>query len=291
MAIVKIRTILGASILLFGFQCAKAAPISFVDFSDISSLTLNGSATQAGNALRLVSTSRVEAGSTFLTDAIDLSDDGGSFSTNFSFQITNSGGGTSGGADGLTFTLQGNDPTAIGSTGGFLGYAGIGGSSPYQDIIGKSVAIEFDTYKNSNVTPGPANNDISANHVGIDVNGDWNSVAQANVAESLKGGDIFHAWIDYDGLSDILEVRLSTGIIRPADIILSHALDIPSILGRTSGFMGFTAGTGGEYGNHDILAWDINPPPVSPVPVPPAVWLFGTGILGLIGFSKRRKVA
>jgi hypothetical protein len=30
---------------------------------------------------------------------------------------------------------------------------------------------------------------------------------------------------------------------------------------------------------------------VSPVPVPAAIWLFGTGILGLIGFSKRRKSA
>ena len=30
---------------------------------------------------------------------------------------------------------------------------------------------------------------------------------------------------------------------------------------------------------------------VNPVPVPAAVWLFGTGMLGLIGFSKRRKAA
>jgi len=30
---------------------------------------------------------------------------------------------------------------------------------------------------------------------------------------------------------------------------------------------------------------------VNPVPIPAAVWLFGTGILGLIGFSKRRKAA
>ncbi|MDC1286283.1 PEP-CTERM sorting domain-containing protein [Gammaproteobacteria bacterium] len=30
---------------------------------------------------------------------------------------------------------------------------------------------------------------------------------------------------------------------------------------------------------------------VSPVPVPAAIWLFGTGIIGLIGFSKRRKAA
>jgi hypothetical protein len=30
---------------------------------------------------------------------------------------------------------------------------------------------------------------------------------------------------------------------------------------------------------------------VSPVPAPPALLLFGTGLLGLIGFSKRRKAA
>lgn len=30
---------------------------------------------------------------------------------------------------------------------------------------------------------------------------------------------------------------------------------------------------------------------VSSVPVPPAVWLFGSGLLGLIGISRRRKGA
>jgi hypothetical protein len=30
---------------------------------------------------------------------------------------------------------------------------------------------------------------------------------------------------------------------------------------------------------------------VSPVPVPAAVWLFGTALIGLVGFSKRRKAA
>jgi len=30
---------------------------------------------------------------------------------------------------------------------------------------------------------------------------------------------------------------------------------------------------------------------LSPVPVPAAIWLFGTGLLGLIGFRKRRKAA
>ena len=33
------------------------------------------------------------------------------------------------------------------------------------------------------------------------------------------------------------------------------------------------------------------PPGLNPVPVPAAVWLFGTALIGLIGFGKRRKAA
>jgi hypothetical protein len=32
-------------------------------------------------------------------------------------------------------------------------------------------------------------------------------------------------------------------------------------------------------------------PPVNPVPVPAAVWLFGTALIGLVGFGKRKKAA
>jgi len=31
--------------------------------------------------------------------------------------------------------------------------------------------------------------------------------------------------------------------------------------------------------------------PVSPVPVPAAIWLFGTALIGLVGFGKRREAA
>jgi hypothetical protein len=37
------------------------------------------------------------------------------------------------------------------------------------------------------------------------------------------------------------------------------------------------------------LRFQVNSVVTSAVPVPATVWLFGTGILGLIGFSKRRK--
>ncbi len=42
-----------------------------------------------------------------------------------------------------------------------------------------------------------------------------------------------------------------------------------------------------DIGPRHTVRFDI----ASPVPVPAAIWLFGTGILGLIGFSKRRKAA
>ncbi len=38
-------------------------------------------------------------------------------------------------------------------------------------------------------------------------------------------------------------------------------------------------------------AWAVHSGDVGAVPVPAAVWLFGSGILGLIGFSKRKKAA
>lgn len=40
------------------------------------------------------------------------------------------------------------------------------------------------------------------------------------------------------------------------------------------------------YGNIDFDTVNIN---VSAVPVPPAVWLFGTGLIGLIGVARRKK--
>ena len=36
------------------------------------------------------------------------------------------------------------------------------------------------------------------------------------------------------------------------------------------------------------ITYDYTP---NPVPLPAAVWLFGTALLGLFGFSKRRKKA
>ena len=65
-----------------------------------------------------------------------------------------------------------------------------------------------------------------------------------------------------------------------------------SIGGQIFNFKEGTSNLGTSYGNL-FHAWAVHDGnlSVSPVPIPAAVWLFGTGILGLIGFSKRRKAA
>ena len=69
----------------------------------------------------------------------------------------------------------------------------------------------------------------------------------------MNDGDIWHVWVDYDGAATTLEVRLSQSSARPTDPAISVLADLRGALGETV-YIGFTAGTGGAYGNHDILA-------------------------------------
>jgi hypothetical protein len=62
-------------------------------------------------------------------------------------------------------------------------------------------------------------------------------------------------------------------------------------------YLGFWAGEMESWGPDDddeVMAWYVEGPAeadISIVPVPAAVWLFGSGLLGLIGAAKRRRAA
>ena len=46
-----------------------------------------------------------------------------------------------------------------------------------------------------------------------------------------------------------------------------------------------------EYDDHEFFRRCLHHDKVPPVPVPPAAWLFGFGLLGLIGIARRKKTA
>ena len=41
--------------------------------------------------------------------------------------------------------------------------------------------------------------------------------------------------------------------------------------------------------DHNLYAWAVRAGDVAPVPVPAAVWLFGSGLVGLVGMARRKK--
>lgn len=253
------------AVALFGAAVSPlaAATLSYPDFSSVAGLQLNGSAAQAGNRLRLTESTSSQSGSAFSQTAVTLTSDV-SFSSFFSFNISlpaGIGDGDGPGADGLAFVVQ-TVSNSVGSAGGGIGYQG----------ISNSVAVEFDTYDNG---------EISGNHVGVGLNGNTNTVATANHPTRFNDGANWFAWVDYNGATDLLEVRVSSNSSRPAGAFLSHTVDLTGILGTTNAFVGFTAATGAGYGRHEILAWEFRDT-YNPVVTPPQAGVPETGSSALL---------
>lgn len=268
------RHLLGLAAATLLATNAQGATLLFNDFSDVSGLTLNGSASQVGNALRLTPANFGQSGSAFSTTPVSLALDA-SFSSAFEFQITGRGG-LGNGADGLTFTVQ-TQSNNVGGLGGGLGYQG----------IANSVAVEFDTFNNGEFG--------GSNHVGIDLNGSTASVVSTGfLSPDFDNGSVWSAWVDYDGATDLLEVRFAEGSMasRPVASMLSHTVDLVSVLSTTDAFIGFTSGTGSGFGNHDILAWqfnnDFDPIDNIGVPAPGTLLLLAAGLLGAAVYPRSR---
>jgi hypothetical protein len=264
-------------IILSGFN-AQAATISYPDFSSLTGLQRNGAtaaiSNPVGTSLRLTD-NLSQSGSAFSTNAISLAANV-SFSTYFKFNISNPIGISDAdgqGADGIVFVVQTVSNTAGGSGGG-IGYQG----------LLNSVGIEFDTWFNSGV-------DINGNHLGIDLNGNTNSVVSTPIATRMNNGQDWYSWVDYDGTTNLLEARLSMTNTRPVASTLSYTVDLASVLGSTNAFVGFTSGTGAAGGYHDILSWEFRDT-YNPVGAPDGgatIVLLGIAFTGIV--SLRRKFA
>jgi hypothetical protein len=225
---------------------------TFNDFSSLAGLTLNGTTAQALNAqaapiLRLTTetlqASSAFAGSAFYDTPIAL-DATTSFNTHFQFQLAGGYGG-----DGFTFVLQNSaaGTKALGGTGGSLGYSP--DYNPSTVSIGRSLAIEFDTYQNPS--------DPDGNRISVVRDGDLTRfLASANPTFNLRSGEVLDAWVDYDAATEMLKVYADKGTDKPAIALISDRVNLGSVLGNQA-YVGFTAGTGSLADNQDIKNWSF----------------------------------
>jgi hypothetical protein len=115
----------------------------------------------------------------------------------------------------------------------------------------KSVGVEFDTWDN-----GVGSGDPNGNHVNIDLDGAFAAASLAfEVSKRMNDGDRWYVWIDFNGVTEIMEVRLSLTPTRPTSAIISRSVDLVTALGSPNVYVGFTSGTGSAQGIHDILTW------------------------------------
>src|SRR4051812_7803683 len=113
------KSLLLSLVAAAGLTFPAFGQITISDFSTASGLQLNGNAAIVGSVLRLTPAANNQAGSTFSTSSITLAANV-SFSSFFTFRITNSGGSSDGdglGADGIVFVVQTNS-NSVGSGGG-----------------------------------------------------------------------------------------------------------------------------------------------------------------------------
>lgn len=197
----------------------------------VSSFTFNGVGILSGSTLQMMTTSQQSSRSSiWFSSAVNVA----TFTTDFDFQILN------GVADGFTFTIQGKGPSAIGQTGSQLGYGG--GSTG----IPNSLAIKFDIHNNSGE---------GSDSTGFYTGGASPTIPAIDLTPSsivLISGHILHSHITYDGTNLTL---LLTDAITSASFTTTYAVNLGSVVGSATAYVGFTAGTGGSTMNANILDW------------------------------------
>jgi hypothetical protein len=191
-----------------------------------SNLSLNNGSTVSSGILQLTDGGTGEARSAWYTKKVPVS----AFTTDFTFKITK------GVADGFTFTIQ-NDPKSIWA----LGYSGCGFG--YQSIQ-KSVALTFNIYG------------TGANSIGIYTNGSATATSTTSLTSSgikLTSGNILRAHLVYSGTTLTVTV---TDTVTSSTTTAQYTVNIPTIVGSSTAYVGFTASTGAYTAIQQITSWN-----------------------------------
>ncbi|XP_078160373.1 concanavalin A-like lectin protein kinase family protein [Carex rostrata] len=234
---------------LFTPTLTKNVSFDSASFS-FSNLTLLGDSYLRNGVIGLTKETGVpssSAGSVILNLPIQFFDPvtntSASFSTKFSFSITNQNPGSFG--DGLTFFISPSN-SSLGATGGFLGVF----NSTSSTDNGTLIAVEFDTLLNEEF------NDTTDNHVGLDI-GDPLSIKAVDLGSygiDLKSGNSTTAWIDYSSKDNQLSIWLAYTNVKPDKPIFSINIDLSKNFAEFM-YVGFSASTEGSTELHMIRDW------------------------------------
>jgi len=217
--------------------------------SSASVMTFNGSTGLADTRLQLTSGLADQAGSAWYNTPLNIQ----GFTNDFSFQLANPA------ADGITFTIQNAGLTALGPSGGGLGYGPDTPGNP--PGIPTSVAIKFDLA--DNVGEGP-------NSTGIYTNGASPTTPAIDLTPSgidLHTGDTFNVHMVYNGTT--LTMTITDGVTNTT-FTTSWTINIPQTVGSNLAYLGFTGGTGTLTSSQKIETWTFtSQPPALPAAATP----------------------
>jgi len=197
--------------------------INYSNGFNASNLQVNGNASLNNGLLQLTPKTANQIGTAWYTTAVPVS----GFTTDFTFQVVN------GVADGFTFAIQNSAAGyhAAGGDGGALGYRG----------IKKSVAVKFDFYH--------------ASTTGVYLNGGSPQSASTDMTAAginFCSGDVFKAHLVYSAGTLIVTV---TDTVNGSQFSQSYQVDIPTAVGSSTAYVGFTGATGAESANQQVISW------------------------------------
>jgi hypothetical protein len=184
-----------------------------------------------------------EAGSVFTTSRVGVTN----FTTTFTFRMHD---GTNPMADGMAFVIQGSSPTALGGTGGGLGYGSDHPGGPQG--IPNSMAVKFDLFDNAGE---------GTDSTGIFFNGDSptlpsapgeQTVDMSGTGIDLHSQDDFRVMLTYSGTT---LTETITDTVTNATFATSYTVNVGALVGGAVGYAGFTGGTGGLTTVADVRTW------------------------------------
>ncbi|KAL0424411.1 UNVERIFIED_CONTAM: putative L-type lectin-domain containing receptor kinase S.5 [Sesamum radiatum] len=178
-----------------------------------------------------------------------------SFNTSFLFNVYKIRNDNTTG-EGFTFLIA---PDLLLPPNSFGQFLGLTNSMSDNGRSNELIAVEFDTFKQYF--------DPDNNHVGIDVNSirsiKTESLTPHNITIAPIGARFYNVWVDYDGLSKVLDVYIAEQAThngatppKPSSHILSADLNLRDYVNQYS-YFGFSASTGNDSQLNCVLRWNL----------------------------------